>query len=769
VDFKIYSLWGTGAVGPRGGFELLEGALIEMPVPGSLSLYIDNETGFSTTDQRNLFYETDYGERYDAQFLNHPDLPADFATFDTSPKANTLGVYPGFTSGHVHRGTDMDGVQVLNRDYVNPVAGAPVGTMDKTVSVYVTDGVNTKTKTFTVRLCEPTRYYTNGSGNTYGIAANTPPHLQVDAGKRLGVIYVSQDGDFTGAESGPGIHHHTIPDGIIAKEYFSNVGGVSARTALGHSITASASGNPVGDYAWPNSASKTMAIFLKAGETYQLPPSGLQEPFGNENTLLGSWGAENGGRAIISGENRRTYSISLGNMFSTNTGGYTGWRFSNLEFVCSDYSPATEVIREWWNELKYTDKTGTIRENTNGNLLNTDPTKGEIGWTGDILTNGNGAYAMVIGDVPDPVISGAGTLRVRQVVDNSNGETGNITAFSNGDVLENADQTGSVVFVAAGSRQDRVPKGPVSAISFGPNPFSAGCVVDGCIIRGPYVGINYPGDWSLICDTHIQNYFNYAATGDAPNLTMNGLVTSLPASYKGLQRGGSAVSPVRNNWNVIIDTTPNVPMINTTAHTAMRYGRIKSWALYKTRMHGYGGHGNVPQPLLRLATNGAGFGEQQVHAHKCIFSAGETCFQINSLSSAAPRTPKAWLLDQCWLRADYCTEHAFRTEVTTWGFRDSRIGWPSGVDIVLRIPPLKFTEFADSTALTSGGIEPAVFDVGALTPFFERCHFEFNADGYSTWPIEFDDDNSVRGFAVAYTDCTLDVDPTKVASFEQIP
>jgi hypothetical protein len=750
ADFKIYSLWGTGDPGPRGGFELLDGALIEMPVPGNLQIYIDNETGFSTTDQRNLFYETDYGERYEAQFLNHPDLPADFANFDTSPTANTLGVYPGFTSGHVHRGTDMAGNPVLTRDYVNPVAGAPVGTMDKTVTVFVSDGLVSKTKTFTVRLIDPHRYYTNYSGLTYGTQANTPLHLQVDRNQRLGVIYVSRDGDFTGVPVGSNIYHMTVPNGILSKLTFQNTGGTAARAALGHTITMN--GNTVGDYPW-GSQKQTYAIFLKAGETYSIgADSGNVNPFGDENSLLASWGTANGGKAIISGENKRTYSINENKIFFTNEQAYRSWRFSNLEFACSDWDPSKAELREWWNELYYTNKTGTIEENTNGNL----PANG---YNGATLNNGKGVSVNVIGDVPDPVVPGAGKLITNRVVGG---------VFADSDTLTGPN--GSIVFVAAGSRQDRVPKNVPIGINFAPDRSSGGEVIDGCIIRGAFIGIANPPEWSIISDTHFQNFFNYAVTGEAYNVTTNAMVISLPSSYQGTNRdfGGTPISKNRNNWNVVQDDFPNVPAENNISHCAMRIGIIQSWAMYKVRIHAYGGHGARHQPLLRLASNGSFFvGQQQVYMHKCIFSGGIVGLGASSLRFSAPCTPRAWLMEQSWLRGDFCTEASMSTEITNFGFRDTRIGWPANVTITPVRSEFTFTNFIDGDVTEAPNAD--TYEVNPLSNFFENCTFEFNASGFGFGSLVFDEDGVIRGIPIEYTNCTLDVDPDKVSSFESIP
>jgi hypothetical protein len=780
ADFKIYSLWGTGDPGPRGGFELLEGALIEMPTPGNLSIYIDNETGFSTTDQRRLFYETDYGERYDAQFLNHPDLPAAFATFDTSPTTNTLGVYPGFTSGHVHRGTDMAGNPVLHKDYVNPVPGALVGTLDKTVSVFVSDGLVSKTKTFTVRLVDPHRYYTDQGGTNYGTLANTPAHLRGDRGKRFGVVYISRDGDFTGCpypETGgtiPRVYHLTAPSGELGVEMF-NAGYPfpAGYTLKENGVAKTGFPYPGFDYA--------RAIYLKAGETYTFDngpfasdPYGPSAPLGSTNSQLGSWGTANNGRAIISGENKRTYRNKPGDIFKSNEGGYTAWRFVNLEFDCSDFVTSNIEWREWWNELNYTGKTGTISGNTNGNLDNGDASNGPVGWQADILTNGNGVFTQVIGDVPDQVTPGAGKLRVRQIV--TGGGFGSQTpgTFTDGDTLTGP--TGSVVFVAAGSRQNRVPKNMPNALTFAPNKTDGANVIDGCHIRSPFVGINYPAGWSITNDTHIQNYFNYGFTGEGYNITTNALVISQPSKFEGKARdvGRAGVSPNRNLVNVVKSSDPEVPAENDISHCAYRLGVIQSWSMHKMRIHCYGGHGALHQPLLRLASNGSTFvGQQQVHVSKSIFSGGNSTFGVGSLRFSAPRTPRAWMIEDCWLRGEFCTENMGTIEVTNIGFKNCRIGFPADVTITQIRKPwnhlFMFFNDGDQSEAGPGGtpMDNSAYDINPLPPFMENCLFEYKAAGDETGSAGFI--TELRGIPVLYANNTLDVDATKVSRFDPLP
>jgi len=113
ATFAVYSLHGHGAAGPlvgqagftdanSGGFEIVDGDLIEMVAPAPFSLYYDNVSGLSEDDLRRLTFTTDMGERYEASHMSHPYLPAGFGTRDNT--GATLGLYPGFFVGHAFRG-----------------------------------------------------------------------------------------------------------------------------------------------------------------------------------------------------------------------------------------------------------------------------------------------------------------------------------------------------------------------------------------------------------------------------------------------------------------------------------------------------------------------------------------------------------------------------------------------------------------------------------------------------------------------------------------
>jgi hypothetical protein len=743
ADFKIYSLWGTGDPGPRGGFELLDGATIEMAAPGALSIYIDNETGFSTTDQRRLFYETDYGERYDAQFLTHSHLPVGFTTLD--PTGPQLGVYPGFVSGHVFRGVDMSGAQVLNKDYVNPVAGAPVGTMDKTVTFFVSDGLVSKTKTITVRLCDPFHYYQDTTKSTYGVAANVPARMRANENRR-GVVYVSRDGDFTGCPSGPNVWKLTLPDGVLTNRTFNiRPDGEPARQLTRNDV-------PVSDFNWSWVAPFTIALYLKGGETYYTRSGGTTiELLGGINSLITSWGT---GRAIIDGVNASTWHPNSGSMLTSNANQMGNQRFVNLDMKASDYDVSQEEWRIWWNELNYTNKTGTITENSQDNVASNP-------YNGDVLTNGNGVYTQVIRD--DDNGDGTGKLIVRQVVNMAsvNNPVAEHVPFTDGDTLTGP--TGSVTFVAAGSRQDRTRKCLAPGFGWSAEGGLKGTLIDRCIFQGAATAISYPPHWCTISDSAILNYFNYGIFGSAINMVQNALIIAQPSDYEGQNRTmGSAVDPNRGDFNTIMAGLPTTPATNDIAHAAQRYGSITSFAQYKVGQWTYGGHGAAHQPAMRFGTNGSQYFEmQQVYQYGCFLAGGSRVMQITTppaWSHVSPRTPKAWVLDECWLRGIYCNGGYYAGYVTNIVFRNCRIGHAAGGRFTYGGQPVTFLEFNDKAEVdfTSPPDGPT-----ASAPFVENCLFEFKPDTGTAAAINgFDTD--IRGFTVTYSGNTFDIDPSRV-------
>jgi len=349
ATFSIYSVHGDGAKSPldladRDSYEVSDGQLIHMVAPGNLSLYIHNVSGLAETDLRKINFEVDYGERWDAQFLTDPHLPAGFTT--PAPDGATMGLYPGFVSGHAMRGTDMLGNQVLTADY-NGDAG-PIGTKDNTVTVTVSDNSgNSASMSFTVRLIHPLRYYAEG-GATYprGYRGGREQN-------RLGVIYVSRDGDFTGCPTGPNIYHHTLPSGIIRKQatFYALYPG---NREAGEEIRDTETDTLISDYPFIGNGPST-AIYFKAGETYVGDEELGFGTFNETNCLVGSWGtdATTGDRAIFSGEPRqRWYPTPLAFMGSNAVNTYRGLRFQNILFHFSDYDPSDATWTEWWNIIK---------------------------------------------------------------------------------------------------------------------------------------------------------------------------------------------------------------------------------------------------------------------------------------------------------------------------------------------------------------------------------------------------------------------------------
>jgi len=744
ATFKVYSLHGHGSAGPSpfGGQEIADGDLIEMVAPGTLSLYYDNVSGLSESDLRKLTFTTDYGERYDAQFLTHSYLPTGFTTRADSG-APTLGLVPGYISGHVHLGTDMSGNQVLNKDYTG--GPGPTGTMDLTVTCTVSDGSNSGSIEFTVRLVDPVRWYTDKTKSTYGLSANQ--NTTVDVGNRRGVIYCSRTDDFTGAPTGPDIYHMHIADGNLADGIFtSNTFWVSSKTIYdsneaGYDPTnPSGTGTNIGNFSWSTSSNSSYAVFLKGGETYFAIGDNMFKFAGELNSLLGSWGT---GRATLDCTGYAD-SWSSGNVvFTLNDTGFLGNRFWNIDFYCSDYDNSDVTWREWWNILKYASKTGTISENTN------------IDFNGTVLTNGSGVYTQVIQD------DGVDTLLVRQIVDSSdvNDGSANDATFSAGDVLEDVSNAANTVTLTAttiGWRQDRTRRVPPTLFRMPSNP--DGMAMAGCIIRGPAFGINGWSTWGLISDTLIRDYWNYAMSGGAFMEVHNGVVMVQPSSHQGdVSDFGVIVADKRNNLNQVRQDTPNVPVDNNIRHSCTRMTDITGFAQYKCGSHSYGGHGSIPQPAHRTWTNAntSEDGHTYVYQHGCFYSGGARPFQIYAFGP--PFTPKAWVLEDCWFRGDFCTQEAtpILIQPSNTAIKGCRIGWPSGVTIDNGDRgTLSFVSFGPDNETVAGR------DDSAVTPFVEDCLFEYLANTSHT--TLGNNDTTLRAITdIPYSGSTYDIDYTK--------
>lgn len=571
--FKVYvnqepTTGGSAPADPaiHKGMEIADGGLVEGVAPLPLMVVVDDFANFATNDPRELRIEVDYGERYEAQYHDPVNFPAEL----TMPQGSTLGHYPGFVSGHSLRGTDMSGDPVLTPGNVQ---------VDNTVTVTVSDGVQTRQVSFTARLYHPDVYYTDRTKATYFTAA--------PEANRRGIVYFSRDGDFTGAlpqqaqtTTQGGIWHYHKPDGIITE--FTWEGDETANGGPNFPFT---SGN-IG----------CIDIRLKGGESWfvnkELTPQG-------NNSRITSWGT---GQAILDGERIRRW-VGRRSIFSINGFGSTGLRIDNVHLYCSDYDPQSIERRDWWNILPYTGKSGPgFGENTGGNTTNLD---------GEIVTNGNGVYAQIIGD------DGA-NLIVRQVVDNSepNADEAQPATFTDGDTLTGLTTGTMATFVAAGSRQDRPVRWPATGVTIMDmdNP-----LIDRCQISGATIGIAAFGRSGLVHDTWIRNWSDYGYFGGGNSFrwaAMSGCALTQPVGFVSEPRDfGVAVAAAREEWNIMRLDDPSQPMPNAPAHTAHRHAFSLMASYHRNKVHSYGGHGADHQPVFRMATNGQE-GENQFY---CVF------------------------------------------------------------------------------------------------------------------------------------------------------
>jgi hypothetical protein len=399
ITFEIYSNQAPispqhqefpyGDHGTAGGpnREILQGDVIEMVQYTGLGLQIDNVQGAALptvngeVDYRQLFFEVDFGERWDSEFItDHPYMPAGANTRD--PDGATMGKYPGYVAGHVFRGTDMLGNEVLTKDY-DQGQGRPVGEMDITVTVTVWYGIHSAEKAFTVRLSHWQRYYTDINQTTYGTTSYRGVGASASVENRCGVIYVAADGDFTGAEIGPNIYHLHLPENRPIRTFYPFCGYRRDLPAVGEilrhtanatqiigGVACDAGGTPVPvltDFPWSTTGS-TYAVLFKGGNTFNVSRDGLQQELmaPGANCLFTSWGS---GRAEISGENLRRWGIGSSSMIAQNASiNYRGINFHNLYFHGSDLDITAEEWRIWWNVLYYEDKVGSFIENSSDDL-----------------------------------------------------------------------------------------------------------------------------------------------------------------------------------------------------------------------------------------------------------------------------------------------------------------------------------------------------------------------------------------------------------------
>lgn len=780
ITFSVYSIHGSGSQGTKGdragpNYEISDGDLIHMVAPGNMALYIDNVQGAATDDIKQLFFEVDYGERWDAQFLTHSHLPAGFTT--PAPDGATMGLYPGYCSGHAMRGTDMKGNQILTETYAGD--GGAEGTKDNTVTVTVSDGVNSASMSFTVRLIHPLKYYAVGGAN-YPVGYNG-----TRAQQRLGVIYVSRDGDFTGCPTGPNIYHHTIPSGVIRKSGMFRFWSNGADREADEVITDTSDGSTLQDYPFVGN-DPSAAIYFKAGEIYVGADELSLETFNGANCLVSSWGTANNGRAIISGEARQTWGVNpLAFMASNAVGDYRGLRFQNIHFLMSDYDVSDETWRVWWNIIKYSNKSGTFTENTNGSLNGST-------YNGEFLQNAGGTVqTQIIRDVDNG--DGTGEFWCRHVLDASVGYNGSTDfdpakVFVDGETLTGQTNLGTVTFVASGSRQDRPNKTPPKCIDLSAgsdNGGEVGCLFDACIIQGAEVALSYPGGWTILSDTLIRDYWNYGIFGFTHCHFQSALVTAQPSNHPGQVRyfdSGNNSNKFTFN-SVIGGTDPTKPTYNNISHCIMRIAGQQVIGQHKVGCHGYGGHtdgidtngdfvewGGNHQPLYRWGNGGDAY-DVWVYQYGCFFSGGASCQNLYT-DWPVTRPALSWVMDTCHFRGDATNSKILDILHSNVAIKYCTIGWSSGVildararDRMAGTDPI-FVEFSDF----SGQSEDNATDLPDTedATFFESCTFKFHASGTDAASTDVVWDRDHRDRIIIYTNCTTDIDEMLFASVEAL-
>lgn len=620
--------------------DVSEGDIIETVSPGRVRVWVDSFAGWADNDPRNIWVDVDYGERYDFQHMGNTDLPAPNVLRRLS--GTQAGYYPGILSGHAMRGTNMSGNQILTATH-DQGNGAPLGTLDQTVTVTITDGLATDTFTFTVRLIHPGVYYNDRDKSVF---AGPEP-------QRYGTAYITTDGDFTGAPAARaatategGIFHLTYPGGAFISR--------DLRTDIGLS--------------WGDETTATQLLF-KEGQTFK-PTDELNSMHAGINGRWGTW-QPTGGKAILSAENLASYDPrNSKHLFRSNFFTYLGTRFTDLVLRCSDYNVSSVEWREWWNIINYTGMTGTVGENTNDDLSSG-------GYTGETLTNGSGVYVQVIAD------NGAGELLCRQVVDtaNTNDPAAEQAFFANGDTLTGLTGGATMTFVAAGSRQDRTRKTPGAGIV---QINARGMLVDGLEIYGADTGIGGMGLGAVISDTLVDKYWNYGVQQTGGNRTSTaetGNVTVQPLAYEGTPRdfGGATVSGNRNYFNAMIDAT--TPATNDVSHACRRFAFIDEYSAHYCFSHTYGGHGGLHQPAYRMGTNGSNAErEMTVQFYGGGISGGGTNITFSLAGGGTvPYTPNVIRVEAMHLLGTHATtETNFISVYTNYVLRNCILDRPAG-------------------------------------------------------------------------------------------
>ncbi len=625
--------------------EVSNGDVIETVAPGRVRVWVDGFVDWADDDPRNIWVDVDYGERYDFQHTDHADLPAPNVLRRLA--GTQAGYYPGILSGHAMRGTDMSGNQVLTATY-DPGNGAPLGTLDQTVTVTVTDGLATNTLTFIVRLVHPDVYYEDRAKIIF--TGGLEP-------QRYGTVYVSTDGDFTDApaarSSTPlkgGIFHITYANGEFSS--------ADLRTKIG--------------LPWGDENTSTRVLF-KAGQVFK-PTTMLNPTYIGVNGTLATWyhnGTGGTAKATLSAEKLQSFDPKASvNLIGSNFFQFSGARFVDLKLHVSDYDTSDVTWREWWNIINYTGKTGPLAQNIQGNLS-------AGGYNGETLTNGNGVYTQVISD------DGVGTLICRQVVDTANVDdaAAEQAFFNDGDTLTGQSTGETMTFVAAGSRQDRTRKIPGKGINLAS---AKGLLVQGVEIIGAETGISGMGVGAHVSDTLIKNFWNYGMQqtgGDRTSTSEAGNVTVQPLSYEGTPRdfGGATVSGNRNYFNAMMDAASLAT--NDISHACRRFAFIDEYSNHYCFSHTYGGHGGGHQPAYRMATGGPS-AEKEITAqfYGGGVSGGGTQITFSLAGGGSiPYTPNVIRVEAMHLRGNHSTTQTnFISIYTNYALRNSILDRPAG-------------------------------------------------------------------------------------------
>jgi len=700
-----------------------EGEILEGVAPGRIRVEVTNFQGWATDDKRMLYIETDMGERYPLESHNDPDVPPPNVL--RRPGGSITGLYPGTICGHAMRGTDMSGNQLLTPTYTG--GPGPTGTIDQTVEVYVSDGISSDTRTFTVRLMHGDLYYRDRAKTFAPLARENT---------RLGILYVSDDplDDFSWAQ--PEVAQTATDGGVfhVIADSEGYVGGLSQATTRS---------GP-----WGNISNNDPAfqIYLKAGSTFLLTPGDSGMEVGGYNAVMRT--AFHGG---VNGDQRAKLDCTLRNRwcaspqngaFRSNANDYRGWKLVDLEIAQSDYDVSDVTWREWWNIINITGLSGTIDENTTTGLSDQratdspgyDPTRS---YNGELLTDGAGKYVQVIRQNGNELICRhVGTNLAGETVQDYErdtvigvGETdfkgGPVnTGFADGATLTGLNNGATMTFVAAGSRQDRTRRSPGAAVAWAN---TKGVLVDNVLIYGASVGLNNMGQGLVVSDTVVKRCWNYSVqqTGGVVDASWStsGLVMLQPLGYNGGTRWfpGTTVSNNRNAFNVI-DPNTNIEVENNISHAARRWHYIDKCSCHRELGRWFGGHSQVEnaghQPFNRFATSGAQ-GEYSTHFQVwgCGWMGGNTQVQFATPGETGdPWTPDHIRVENCHFVSDVCTTSSqpINSQFTNFVVRNCIID-ASNID----------NSVLDFVSLNTSGAEVGPDpDVNWVEPIVEFCTFQ---------------------------------------------